>query len=166
MPSAACAPAPTRTIPSKGALYDNNKAVNSLLRYGIDLPAEPGAKSPKIELIDWQHPERNHFAVAEEVTLRGGLTRRIDLVLFVNGIALGTLELKNSRTDVGIAITQSISNQSLDYNAGFYSTVQFVMAGNDTEGLRYGTSARKRSSFASGRKTRRRTLDTSWTSTC
>lgn len=128
-----------RSIANKGGLYDNNKAVYSLLRYGIDLPAEPGGKSPKIELIDWKVPGNNHFALAEEVSLRGGLTRRVDLVLFVNGIALGTLELKNSRTDVGIAIRQSISNQSPEYNAAFYSTVQFVMAGNDTEGMRYGT---------------------------
>ena len=128
-----------RTIGSKGALYDNNKAVYSLLRYGIDLPAEPGGKSPHIELIDWKHPGDNHFSVAEEVTLRGGRERRIDIVLFVNGIALGTLELKNSRTDVGIAIRQSISNQSPEYNASFFSTVQFIFAGNDSEGLRYGT---------------------------
>ena len=128
-----------RTIVSKGALYDNNKAVYSLLRYGIDLPAEPGGKSPHIELIDWKQPSNNHFSMAEEVTLRGGRERRIDIVLFVNGIALGTLELKNSRTDVGIAIRQSISNQSPEYNASFFSTVQFVFAGNDSEGLRYGT---------------------------
>ncbi len=128
-----------KTIASKGALYDNNKAVYSLLRYGIDLPAEPGGRSPKIELIDWKQPGNNHFSLAEEVTLRGGRERRIDIVLFVNGIALGTLELKNSRTDVGIAIRQSISNQSPEYNAGFFSTVQFVFAGNDSEGLRYGT---------------------------
>jgi len=136
-----------RSIASKGALYDNNKAVYSLLRYGIDLPAEPGSKSPKIELIDWKVPGNNHFALAEEVSLRGGLTRRVDLVLFVNGIALGTLELKNSRTDVGIAIRQSISNQRPEYNADFYSTVQFVMAGNDTEGLRYGTIGTKEKFF-------------------
>ena len=128
-----------RTVASKGALYDNNKAVYSLLRYGIDLPAEPGGKSPHIELIDWKQPSNNHFSLAEEVTLRGGRERRIDIVLFVNGIALGTLELKNSRTDVGIAIRQSISNQKPEYNASFFSTVQFVFAGNDSEGLRYGT---------------------------
>ena len=128
-----------RTIASKGALYDNNKAVYSLLRYGIDLPAQPGGKSTHIELIDWKQPGNNHFSLAEEVTLRGGRERRIDVVLFVNGIALGTLELKNSRTDVGIAIRQSISNQSAEYNASFFSTVQFIFAANDSEGLRYGT---------------------------
>lgn len=128
-----------RSVASKGALYDNNKAVYNLLRYGIDLSAEPGGKSPHIELIDWKQTGNNHFSLAEEVTLRGGRERRIDIVLFVNGIALGTLELKNSRTDVGIAIRQSISNQSPEYNASFFSTVQFVFAGNDSEGLRYGT---------------------------
>jgi type I restriction enzyme R subunit len=47
-------------------------------------------------LIDWQNPEKNNFAIAEEVTILGNHEKRPDIVLYVNGIALGVLELKRS----------------------------------------------------------------------
>jgi len=57
----------------------------------------------------------------------------------VNGIAVGVLELKNSRISIGDGIRQNISNQQPEFNAPFFSTVQFIFAGNDSEGLQYGT---------------------------
>ena len=60
-------------------------------------------------------------------------------MLYVNGIAIGVLELKNSRVTIGDGIRQSLSNQQPEFNAWFFSTVQFVFAGNDSEGLQYGT---------------------------
>lgn len=121
------------------SLYDNNKTVYSLLRYGVSVRVEAGQLSETVQFIDWHNPENNDFAIAEEVTLRGNHERRPDLVLYVNGLAVGTIELKNSRVSVGDGIRQSLSNQMPEFNAWFYSTVQFVFAGNDTEGLRYGT---------------------------
>jgi len=47
--------------------------------------------------------------------------------------------LKNSRVSIGDGIRQSLSNQQPEFNAWFFSTVQFIFAGNDSEGLRYGT---------------------------
>jgi type I restriction enzyme R subunit len=60
-------------------------------------------------------------------------------VLYVNGIAVGVIELKNSRVSIGDGIRQNLSNQQPEFNAWFFSTVQFIFAGNDSEGLRYGT---------------------------
>src|SRR5260370_39045885 len=76
-----------------GNLYYNHKAVYSLLRYGVDLKTEAGQPHDNIKLIDWKHPEKNDFAIAEEVTLSGDLERRPDLVLYVNGIAVAVIEL-------------------------------------------------------------------------
>lgn len=121
------------------SLYQNNKASHEVLRYGVSAKTEAGKPSETIHLIDWENPERNDFAIAEEVTLFGGHTRRPDIVLYVNGIAIGVLELKNSRVSIGDGIRQSISNQSPEFNAWFFSTIQFVFAGNDSQGLRYGT---------------------------
>ena len=53
-----------------------------------------GQAHETVQLIDWQHPEANDFAVAEEVTLKGGYERRPDLVLYLNGIAIAVIELK------------------------------------------------------------------------
>ena len=120
-------------------LYYNNQAVYGKLRYGIGVKTEAGKPNETVHLIDWKQPERNDFAIAEEVTLRGKHTRRPDLVLYVNGIAVAVIELKKSSTGIGEGIRQSISNQTKQFHEWFFSTVQFVFAGNDSEGLRYGT---------------------------
>ncbi len=122
------------------ALYDNNHAVYKLLRYGVQIKTEAGKPTDTVHLINWHEPHKNDFAIAEEVTLKGALERRPDLVLYVNGIAIGVLELKNSRTSISNGIRQNLSNQLPEFNAWFFSTVQFVFAGSDAEGLRYGTT--------------------------
>ncbi|MGH9840119.1 MAG: type I restriction endonuclease, partial [Blastocatellia bacterium] len=119
-------------------LYGNNHAVYNLLRYGVPAKIEAGKATETVHLINWAEPEKNDFAIAEEVTLRGQFERRPDIVLYVNGIAVGVLELKNSRVSIGDGIRQSISNQQPQFNAWFFSTVQFIFAGNDSEGLQYG----------------------------
>ncbi|MFH1416751.1 MAG: HsdR family type I site-specific deoxyribonuclease, partial [Planctomycetota bacterium] len=120
------------------SLYDNNKKVYSLLRYGVPVKIEAGKVTETVKLINWEQPEQNDFAIAEEVTLRGNHERRPDLVLFVNGIAIGVIELKNSRVSIGDGIRQNLSNQQPEFNAWFFSTVQLVFAGNDSEGMQYG----------------------------
>ncbi|KVV62918.1 restriction endonuclease subunit R [Burkholderia cepacia] len=121
-------------------LSANNEAVYQLLRYGIPVKVEGDKVAETVWLINWAQPSKNHFAIAEEVTLKGGHERRPDIVLYVNGIAIGVLELKNSRVSIGDGIRQNLSNQQPEFNAWFFSTVQFVFAGNDSEGLQYGTT--------------------------
>lgn len=121
------------------SLYGNNQEVYKLLRYGVPVKTEAGKVTETLQLIDWQHPEKNDFAIAEEVTLKGGYERRPDLVLYVNGIAIGVIELKRGTVSIGDGIRQLLSNQQTEFNAGFFSTVQIVFAGNDSQGLQYGT---------------------------
>ena len=90
-------------------LYTNNKNVYGLLRYGVKVKADVGENYETVELIDWKCPLKNEFAVAEEVTLQGNHEKRPDIVLYVNGIALGVLELKRSTVSVGDGIRQSIT---------------------------------------------------------
>ena len=120
-------------------LYNKNKAVYSVLRYGASVKTSVSENTETIHFIDWKNPQANDFAIAEEVTLKGQNTRRPDLVLYVNGIAIGVIELKNSRVSIGDGIRQNCSNQRPEFNEWFFSTVQFVFAGNDSQGLRYGT---------------------------
>jgi type I restriction enzyme R subunit len=121
------------------SLYTNNKNVYKLLRYGVQIKAEAGENFEPVQLIDWQKPEKNDFAIAEEVTVLGNREKRPDIVLYINGIAIGVLELKRSTVSIGDGIRQSIVNQQKEFIGSFFSTVQFVFAGNDSEGLRYGT---------------------------
>jgi type I restriction enzyme R subunit len=118
-------------------LYEANKDVYGLLRYGVHVKPGIGENTENVWLIDWSHPERNDFSVAEEVTIAGSHTKRPDLVLYVNGIALATIELKRSKVALSEGIRQTIGNQKADFIRPFFTTVQLVMAGNDVEGLRY-----------------------------
>lgn len=119
-------------------LYDTNRAVYGLLRYGVKVKPDVGEQHVTVWLIDWANPADNHFAIAEEVTVAGEHTKRPDLVLYVNGLALGVLELKRSTVAVSEGIRQSLDSQKKTFIRPFYATVQLVMAGNETEGLRYG----------------------------
>ena len=121
------------------SLYENNKAVYSLLRYGVQAKTDVGKVTDQVKLIDWEHPQENDFAIAEEVTLKGNYERRPDLVLYVNGIAIAVIELKCSRVSIGDGIRQLLSNQEPMFHPWFFSTVQLVFAGSDSEGLQYGT---------------------------
>ncbi len=118
-------------------LYDANREVYDLLRYGVKVKPGVGERAETIWLIDWKDLSANHFAVAEEVTVLGAHTKRPDVVLYVNGLALVTLELKRSTVAVSEGIRQTIGNQRPDFIRSFFSTVQLTFAGNDVEGLRY-----------------------------
>ena len=124
---------------SNRSLYDNNKAVYSYLRYGVPVKIEAGKVTETVKVVDWQNSKENDFAIAEEVTLSGDFDRRPDLVLYLNGIAVGVIELKNSYVSIGDGIRQLLSNQQDRFHRWFFSTVQIVFAGNDSEGLRFGT---------------------------
>jgi len=121
------------------SLYDINKEVYGLLRYGVQVQPDTGKNRKTVWLINWDEPLKNHFAIAEEVTVSGQHDKRPDIVLYVNGIALGVLELKRSTVSVSEGIRQNLDNQKKIFIQHFFTTMQFVMAGNDTEGLRYGT---------------------------
>jgi len=125
------------TDQNKG-LYEMNKEVYSLLRYGVKVKANVGEDDQTVWLIDWRNPENNHFYIAEEVTIKGQHTKRPDIVLYVNGIALVVLELKRSSVSVTQGIRQNLDNQKSEFIKNFFTTIQLVMAGSDSEGLRYG----------------------------
>jgi len=119
-------------------LYDANRAVYGLLRYGAKVRRSVETQTETVWLIDWDHPENNDFAVAEEVMVLGKHTKRPDVVLYINGIAVGVLELKRSTVSVSEGIRQNLLNQQSQYIPHFFAPMQLLMAGNSTEGLRYG----------------------------
>ena len=119
-------------------LYGANLKVYEQLRYGVPVQARESEHYETVWLIDWKNPENNLFGIAEEVTVVGENTKRPDLVLYVNGIALGVLELKRSTVSVSEGIRQNLGNQQTEFIRPFFSTVQLILAGNETEGLRYG----------------------------
>ncbi len=119
-------------------LYEANHEVYELLRYGVKVKPGMGEQHETVWLIDWAKPEANHFALAEEVAIKGEHNKRPDVVLYVNGLALGVIELKRSKVAVSEGIRQNIGNQQKHFIRPFFTTVQLLFAGNDVEGLRYG----------------------------
>lgn len=121
-------------------LYTNNHKVYNMLRYGVSVKEDAGVNFQSVQLINWKNIEANDFGIAEEVTVFGQKEKRPDLVLYVNGIALGIIELKRGIKDITEGIRQNLNNQRAEFIRPFFNTVQLVMAGNDSQGLRYGTT--------------------------
>ena len=120
-------------------LYDVNKRFYSMLRYGVKVRENIGEDMQTIYLINWEEQYENDFYIAEEVSVDGETKKRPDLVIYVNGIALGVIELKRSTVSISEGIRQNLDNQTGRFIKPFFNTMQLVMAGNDSQGLRYGT---------------------------
>ena len=121
-------------------LYQANLRNYQLLRYGVPVQIAAGQAHETVHIVDWEHPEKNDFALAEEVTLKGGYERRPDIVLYLNGLAVGVIELKRSSVEIGDGVRQLITNQEEIFNKEFFSAAQLLFAGSDSQGLRYGTA--------------------------
>ncbi len=125
------------------SLYQTNKEVYSLLRYGKQGVKDDNKNRQTVHYIDWDNVENNDFYVAEEVSVlcfNQIERKRPDVVLYINGIALGVFELKRSCVSIGEGIRQNLTNQKKEYIQPFFSTVQLIFAGNEAEGLKYGTT--------------------------
>ena len=122
-------------------LFDANRAFYDVLRFGLAVTPGPGEAPVTVRFIDWENSAANDLGVAEEVAVKGkdakAYNKRPDLVLYVNGIALGVVELKRSTISVGEGIRQTLDNQRPEFIRHFFTTVQITFAGNGSEGLRY-----------------------------
>ncbi|MGX7089311.1 type I restriction endonuclease subunit R [Gemella morbillorum] len=124
-------------------LYTINKKIYSLIRYGRQGAKDEQKNRKTVHYIDWKNIEANDFQLAEEVrTLKfdGQSHHRPDLVIYVNGIALVVFELKRSSTSISQGIRQSLSSQKCENIQEFYHPVQLIFAGNESEGMKYGTT--------------------------
>ncbi len=130
-------------------LYEANQKFYELLIYGVKPKISQNEPTQTSWLIDWKDVFKNEFSVAEEVSVKGQNMKRPDMVLYVNGIALGVLELKNSSVSVESAIRQNLDNQKKEFIRDFFKTIQLVMAGNESQGLRYGVIETKEKYYLS-----------------
>lgn len=119
------------------SLYDLNEQTYKKLRYGAKVSESAGQHKRTVQFVDWEHPLENDFYIAEEVTIKH---KRPDVVLYINGIALAVIELKRSTVSMAEGIRQNLTNQRPDMIMQFFATIGLVMAGNDSEGIRYGTT--------------------------
>lgn len=122
------------------SLYETNKEIYSLLKYGNGINISVEEKTEKVYYIDYEDYKNNDFYIAEEVTVYGQNKKRPDIVIYINGIAIGVIELKRSTVSINEGIRQNLDNQKPEFIERFFSTIQLIIAGNDTEGLMYATT--------------------------
>lgn len=75
-----------------------NQQFHRKLTQGVSVTwkdAQGDEKAEHLYPIDYAHPQRNHFLCSDEVTIIGKNKRRMDLLVFVNGIPLILFEFKN-----------------------------------------------------------------------
>ena len=99
---------------STASLMQINEEKYFLIRDGIPVTVKkPGGKTEMriAAVIDFQHPEENHFLAIKELKIHGDLyRRRTDIVGFVNGIPLLFVELKRHDVDVQNAYTDNYTD--------------------------------------------------------
>lgn len=80
------------------SLIEENRRLHKLITEGVEVEyyADDGILTAgKVTLIDFEHPEKNNWsAVSQFVVINGQYNRRPDVVVFVNGLPLGVIELK------------------------------------------------------------------------
>jgi len=94
-------------------IIDNNEAFHRLLTEGIDVKFSVGdgkSRTDKVWLVDFANPGNNEFLAVNQFTVvEGHSNKRPDIILFINGLPLVVIELKNAadeNADVQAAFQQ------------------------------------------------------------
>jgi type I restriction enzyme, R subunit len=82
------------------SLVQINRLFHRMLAAGVDVEYPRGdgtIAGDHVRLVDFENPDNNDWHVVNQFTVQEGThTRRADIVVFVNGMALAVLELKNA----------------------------------------------------------------------
>jgi len=91
------------SITETPSLVEENRRMHRLITEGVDVEFSIGdgeVKGDKVWLVDFEQPENNDFLVTNQFTVAEGKhTRRPDVMVFVNGLPLGIIELKNAASE-------------------------------------------------------------------
>jgi type I restriction enzyme R subunit len=123
-------------LPSQN-LIDNNEAFHRLLTEGIEVEVmgTEGIRGDKVKLVDFVNPGNNEFVVCNQFTVvENNIIKRPDVVLFVNGLPLAVIELKNpvdENATVAKAFTQLQNYKNAIPSLFFYNAVLVASDGLD-----------------------------------
>ena len=140
---------------NEGLMTANQKISDQLLlgnSYSEEL-SDGVKKSFSLHYIDYENPQNNLFHVTEEFVVdrinrqEREKTRRPDLVLFVNGIPFGVIELKSAVRESTEGVSQMIRNQGQDEIPNLFKYVQITLAGNNYS-PQYGTTGTPKKFYA------------------
>lgn len=107
-------------------LITNNEAFHRILTEGIKVSYQKDGneRGDIVWLIDFNNPENNDFIVANQFTvMEDGVNKRPDIILFINGLPLVVIELKNPADEN--ATVKSAYNQLQTYKQAIPSLFTF-----------------------------------------
>ena len=95
------------TLEKSPNLLENNLTFHENLINGIeveDYDDEGQSIVEIVKIVDFEHPQNNDFLAVNQLTVvNGDYTKRPDIVLFINGLPIVVIELKNSTNEtVGV----------------------------------------------------------------
>lgn len=120
-------------------LVKTNEKIYELLMIGKSYPEtlpDGNKQSFTLKYVDWDKTNKNDFYVTDEFVVEsedGRKHPRVDIVTFINGIPLGTIECKKSSISIDQGISQTIRNQSKDYIPQLFKFIQIALATNKNE---------------------------------
>ncbi|MBE9041778.1 type I restriction endonuclease subunit R, partial [Oscillatoriales cyanobacterium LEGE 11467] len=103
-------------------LIENNRRFHKLLTEGVDVEYQRDRRTiyDKVWLVDFTHPENNDWLAVNQLTvIENKNNRRPDVVIFINGLPLAVIELKNPTTET--ATIQGAFNQLQTYKTDISS---------------------------------------------
>jgi type I restriction enzyme, R subunit len=90
------------TTTNHPSLIANNRAFHRMLVDGVPVEYQRDGRTvhDQVWLVDWSDPDANDWLVVNQFTvIEGQHNRRPDIVIFVNGLPLGVIELKNAANE-------------------------------------------------------------------
>ncbi len=94
--------------PDSPALVQNNRAFHQMLVDGVEVEyrqADGTIRGERVRFVDFDTPKNNDWLAVNQFTVVEASERRPDIVLFLNGLPLAVLELKNPTDEKATVLT-------------------------------------------------------------
>ncbi|WP_313340064.1 type I restriction endonuclease subunit R [Sedimentibacter sp.] len=123
-------------IPQSPSLIMNNKSFQKMITDGIDVrvkQADSSYRTEKVYVFDYEKPLNNELMVANQFTIiEHGVEKRLDIIVFVNGIPLVVVELKSAideNVDISDAYNQLQTYKSVIPSLFTYNSFMVISDG-------------------------------------
>ena len=124
-------------------LLEENRRIHKLLTDGVDVEfegADGAVTAAKVNLIDFDHPDNNDWLVVNQfVVIAGQYNRRPDVVVFLNGLPVGLIELKAPGSDSATIVSAFNQLQTYKTQIGGLFTTNAVLIASDGLTARIGS---------------------------
>lgn len=136
IPAATCESAVSELLNiSTGNLIDNNRQFHRFFTDGMDVEYQQDGevRGDKLHIVDFDNPRNNDLVVCNQFTVCGDKERRPDVVIFINGLPLVVIEIKNPTSEQ--ATLESAYNQLQTYKTEIPSLFDYNGALVITDGI-------------------------------